>query len=66
QPVRLLGVGVSGFEQQTRQLTLWDVAEEMENEARKSEKEKRLEAALQNLRARFGDKAVQRASDVAQ
>ncbi|MCB0081131.1 MAG: DNA polymerase IV [Caldilineaceae bacterium] len=66
QPVRLLGVGVSGFEQQARQLTLWDVAEEMESEARKSEKEQRLEAALQNLRARFGDKAVLRASDVAQ
>lgn len=64
QPVRLLGVGVSGFEQQARQLTLWEVADEMESEARKGEKEQRLEAALEQLRSRFGENIVFRAGDV--
>lgn len=63
QTVRLLGVGVSGFQSDSdggaRQMSLWEAAEEMEKEAAKSEKEKRLEATLETLRARYGDSILQ-------
>lgn len=54
RPVRLIGVGVSGFGA-PRQLRLWE-ANSAENE--------RLQATLDELRERFGDKAVRRASDL--
>lgn len=50
--VRLLGVGASGFSFQARQLSLWDTP---------NERERRLLQALDELRQRFGEKAVQRA-----
>lgn len=53
RPVRLLGVGVSGLEPSTRQLGLWD------DEARE---ERRLLGVLDELRDRFGEDIVQRAS----
>lgn len=56
QPVRLIGVGVSGFEDSERQLNLW--GEEAADENR------RLESALDKLRDRFGDKAIRRGSDL--
>ncbi len=51
KPVRLIGVGVSGLGVPLRQLGLWD---------EESEKSRRLQEALDTVRARFGDKAIQR------
>jgi DNA polymerase-4 len=51
KPVRLIGVGVSGLGAPLRQLELWDTG---------SEKSHRLQEALDTVRARFGDKAIQR------
>jgi len=53
-PVRLIGVGVSGFGL-PRQLGLWDMGF-AENQ--------RLQRTLDELRARFGDQAVQRGRDL--
>jgi DNA polymerase-4 len=50
--VRLLGVGASGLSFQARQLSLWDTP---------NERERRLLQALDELRQRFGEEAVQRA-----
>jgi len=55
QPVRLLGVGVSGLGPPVRQLSLWDDA---------AEKERRLQAAVDALRERYGRNIVQRASRI--
>lgn len=55
RPVRLLGVGVSGFETAVRQLGLWESA---------AEPDRRLQAALDQLRERFGDEIVRRGSDL--
>ncbi|MCZ7544102.1 MAG: DNA polymerase IV [Anaerolineae bacterium] len=62
RPVRLIGVGVSGFEDPQaeaphRQLGLWDDVDEIEQA-------RRLQAALDELRDRFGDEAIQRGSDL--
>ena len=53
RPVRLLGVGVTGLAGSYRQLGLWD---------QEGDEERRLQHVLDDLRARFGMKAVQRAS----
>lgn len=55
RPVRLLGVGVADLEPPPRaeQLSLW---------ADGSDKQRRLQAALDSLRERFGDEKVQRGS----
>ena len=55
QPVRLIGVGVSGLSSGVRQPTLWD---------QPSPQEERLEQAIQELRRRFGPQAVIRASQL--
>lgn len=49
--VRLIGVGVSGLGEPLRQLGLWDA---------ESEKSRRLQAALDELNARFGSKVIRR------
>jgi len=49
--VRLIGVGVSGLCPPLRQLGLWDVD---------SEKSRRLQEALDTVRAKFGEKAIRR------
>lgn len=54
QPVRLLGVGLSGFEDASRQLGLWDGAENQHKD--------RLQSTLDQLRERFGDDAIRRGS----
>ncbi|GAH08989.1 unnamed protein product, partial [marine sediment metagenome] len=59
--VRLIGVGVSGFVPPIRQLTLWD-----ELSGHETTKDNKLQNAIDNLRDRFGDKIVQRASDLSQ
>ena len=49
--VRLLGVGVSGFENPVQQIGLWDVD---------WEKEHRLQNTLTKLREKFGDAVLSR------
>lgn len=53
--VRLLGVGVSNFEQSARQLGLWDTS---------FESDQRLQTTLDTIRARFGSRAVRRGSQL--
>ncbi len=53
--VRLLGVGVSGLGTPVRQLELWDEG---------PERQRRLQAALDELRGKYGRKAVRRASEL--
>jgi len=53
--VRLLGVGVSNFETPVRQLGLW----EFDNQT-----DQQLQNTLDNIREKFGDKAVQRGSQL--
>lgn len=55
KPVRLIGVGISGFEQPFRQLGLWDTSD------RSAEQ---LQATLDELRERFGDDAIRRGVDL--
>lgn len=55
EPVRLIGVGVSGLATAYHQPGLWD--------APQSEQAQRWQSALDTLRERFGDKAIQRGSD---
>jgi len=50
QPVRLLGVGVSGLGTPVRQLGLWD---------EDSQKARRLQAAVDELREKYGEEVVQ-------
>lgn len=57
RPVRLIGVGLSGFEVSHRQLGLWE-------DAATSDERRRLQQTLDDLRARFGDDAVRRVSDL--
>jgi DNA polymerase-4 len=55
-PVRLLGVGVSGFEARAYQLQLWT--------DRRLELSRRLEVTLDGLRERFGSRAIRRAREL--
>jgi DNA polymerase IV len=55
QPVRLLGVGVSGLGPAVRQLSLWDD---------KPEARTKLQATLDSLRDRFGEPIIRRGSDL--
>ncbi len=54
-PVRLIGVGLSGFQTPHRQLGLWDDQAALEEN-------RRLQATLDALRERFGDDAIRRGS----
>ncbi|MCL4465894.1 MAG: DNA polymerase IV, partial [Chloroflexi bacterium] len=55
RPVRLLGVGVSGLEAPVRQLSLFD---------RSWEEDERLLKAVDQIRSRYGDRALQRAGSL--
>lgn len=57
KPVRLIGVGVSSFSKSTRQIGLWEHHSEGNND-------EQLQVTLDNLRDRFGDKMIRRASDL--
>jgi hypothetical protein len=57
--VRLIGVGISGLEAPTRQLSLWDFTNQASNS-----KEQQLQTALEVLRQRFGEQIVQRANEI--
>lgn len=59
QPVRLIGVGVSGLGTPPRQLSLWD-APAPEEQARQA----KVRAALDALQARFGSGVVRRGSEL--
>jgi len=59
KPVRLLGVGVSGFDIPIRQLSFWE-----DPNLISEQKDKHLQDALDALRDRFGDRIVQRASSL--
>jgi DNA polymerase-4 len=54
--VRLVGVGVSGFEPLAYQLGLWEAGD--------AEQDYRLQTTLDELRDRFGDEAIQRGSQL--
>lgn len=56
QAVRLIGVGVSGFDESAAQLELWQ--DETADEQRK------LQDTLDDLRSRFGENIVKRGSDL--
>ena len=57
KPVRLIGVGLSGFNDENRQLGLW--------EDRRSERHYgELQVTLDSLRDRYGEKTIRRASDL--
>jgi len=56
-PVRLIGVGVSGFSDAGKQLSLWD-------DTPKREENQRLENTLDTLRDRFGSDIIRRGSDL--
>ncbi len=57
RPVRLIGVGISGFVEPKRQLGLWD-----DPEAEKQADE--LQSTLDLLKDKFGDSMLKRASDL--
>lgn len=60
QPVRLIGVGVSGLGPPMRQMSLWDLPQS-EAERRKAD---RLNDTVMALRKRFGDDAIRPASQL--
>jgi DNA polymerase-4 len=53
--VRLLGVGVSGLGRGAHQMGLWDT---------QTEKDRKLLEAVDSLRARFGEKSIQRGRSI--
>ena len=59
RPVRLVGVGVSGFDDSggARQLSLWEAPAETSTDAQ-------LQSTLDDIRKRFGDSAIRRGSDL--
>ena len=58
QPVRLIGVGISGFDDSEQQLELWG------DESTLDEDQRKLQSALDDLRSRFGESIIQRGSDL--
>jgi DNA polymerase-4 len=59
QAVRLIGVGVSGFEAVAEQLSLWDDEED-------HTEQRALQNTLDELRDRFGEKIIKRGSSIRQ
>ena len=55
KPVRLLGVGISGFQLPEQQLSLWETH---------SQRGERLQQALDTVRDRYGKHAIRRAVDI--
>lgn len=56
RPIRLIGVGISGFDTQAKQLSLWETTETKQNQ--------QLQSTLDDLRDRFGDTMIKRGSDL--
>ena len=60
KPVRLIGVGISGFDTNARQMSLFEA---MDGEKKKSnEQEQKLQSALDTLKDRFGERTIRRGS----
>jgi DNA polymerase-4 len=59
QPVRLIGVGVSGLGLPIRQLSLWDRDVNIKT-GQSTERERRLQEAIDELRERYGEAILQR------
>jgi DNA polymerase-4 len=55
QPVRLIGVGVSGIGEPIRQLSLWDVG---------SEKSRKLQEVMDELQEKYGKKVIKHGDDL--
>jgi hypothetical protein len=55
RPVRLIGVGVSGLGPPVRQLEFWDA---------EGDRQRRLQAAIDDLRERYDDRIIRRACDL--
>ena len=55
QSVRLLGVGVSNLQSPARQLSLWETT---------STEQHKLQAAIDNVRNRYGERIIQRGSEL--
>jgi DNA polymerase IV len=62
QAVRLIGVGVSGFDDSEQQLGLWH--EDAATDEQRRESQRRLQSALDDLRDRFGEDIIRRGSDL--
>ncbi len=56
QAVRLIGVGISGFDDAAQQMGLW--------QDETTEEKRRLQATLDDLKSRFGESIVKRGSDI--
>lgn len=54
-PIRLIGVGVSGLEPPSKQLSLWDQVD--------YDKLAQLEAAIHQVRSKFGDQVIHRGAE---
>jgi DNA polymerase-4 len=60
QPVRLIGVGVSGFEKPVQQLSLWDSTPDKQKQ---QEKTRRLQTALDTLHEKYGEEILKRGAE---
>ncbi len=66
KPVRLVGISISGFEQECfcEQLSLFDQAFISDNNYNASQKEEKLEKAIDAIRCRLGKKSITRATQI--
>jgi DNA polymerase IV len=60
KPVRLIGVGVSGFEKPVQQLSLWDSTPEKQKQ---QEKTRRLQSAVDTLHEKYGENILKRGAE---
>lgn len=66
KPVRLIGISITGFDQNSlsAQLSLFDQIEDFEGVSDQSQKEEMLEKAIDSIRSRLGKNAVSRATQI--
>ena len=64
QPIRLLGIRTSKLVDETEpeQMNIFDYQEELEQDVPRSEKQEKLDKALDQIREKFGDHAIVRGS----
>lgn len=62
EPIRLLGIRTSKLvdDEEPEQMNIFDFQQELEKETSKSEKYKKLDKALDEIRKKFGDDAIKR------
>lgn len=59
--IRLIGVGVTGLDHgEYRQMSLTDYLESHQEDIRRNERKKKLDAMMEDIRGRFGDGAIHR------